>query len=124
MKAIVEIPKSIKQFISTENWVFAQSYADTWPHEYIVKTKTNSRLFIRLVQLIREYGYDDNFYDNIYTYLNIDGLIYWTMVPPQDDIGWYPVENETIINRCHPENTYQERERNGTLPIGDSPARR
>ena len=36
-------------------------------------------------------------------------MIYWTMVPPKNNPKWYPIEDETIVNRCPKENTYEER---------------
>lgn len=42
--------------------------------------------------------------------------VYWTMVPPADDPGWYPAWQETVINRCPTESTYEYRLEHGLLP--------
>jgi len=68
------------------------------------------------VRYIRQHGYKAAFYRREYTYFQQDGMVYWTMVPPEGDPKWYPVEKETIINRCPVENTYEYRLRNDTLP--------
>jgi hypothetical protein len=106
----------IRKFISQVEWVFAKTYAQTWPHHYIVKERVDESLFIKLVAHIRENGYQSLFYRTPITYFDEDGMVYWTMVPPVDDPNWYPIEDETIINRCAKENTYDARFANGTLP--------
>ena len=110
------IPDDLMSFINSVKWTNAKTYTDTWPHEYIVKKHVNKALFLKLTKFIREHGYQDSFYDNVYTYMELNKLVYWTMVPPVDDPGWYPATDETIINRCPKENTYSRRLRNNTLP--------
>jgi len=111
-----KLPDELKAFIAKVDWTYAKTYAATWPHHYIAKRKVDPVLFIKLVEHIREYGYQGSFYKTKITYFEEDGLVYWTMVPPRDDPGWYPAEEETIINRCPKENTYEYRLKNGTLP--------
>ena len=109
-------PKEVELFINTTEWIFAKTYAETWPHEYLAKEQVDEHMFLAIVRHIRQHGYMAPFYRQQYKYFKQDGLIYWTMVPPKDDPKWYPVNEETIINRCPYENTYEYRLARGTLP--------
>ncbi|MGA2586841.1 MAG: hypothetical protein ABSF88_07450 [Candidatus Aminicenantales bacterium] len=106
----------LRAFVENVDWIYAKTYAATWPHHYIVKDRVDHILFSKLVEHIRKFGYQGWFYKTKITYFEEDDLVYWTMVPPRDDPGWYPVEEENIINRCPKENTYEYRLKNGTLP--------
>ena len=101
------IPFEVKQFIEKSKWTYAKTMPD-WPHYYIVRSKVDENLFIKLVEHIRQYGYPGNFYNKSITYYEEDGLIYWTM--------GNPINETTIINRTAKENSYMERLKNGTLP--------
>jgi hypothetical protein len=98
----------MRAFIETTHWIWARTYADTWPHHYIVKDRVDEELFVRMVQHIRRFGYEGRFYRMKITYFEEDGLVYWTMGDP--------IEKTTIINRCPKESTYEYRLREGTLP--------
>lgn len=98
----------LKDFIKNSKWVFAKTYAATWPHHYIVRDRVDEALFIKLVEHIRQFGYEGRFYSKNYTYFEEDGYVYWTMGAP--------IEETTIINRCTRENTYEYRLKMGTLP--------
>ena len=106
----------IQNFVERVEWVCAKTYADTWPHHYIVKDKVDTELFHKMVLHIRQYGYWEDFYARRTKYFEQGGLIYWTMVYPDDDSRWYPPEEEDIINRCSAEDTYEKHLKNGTLP--------
>jgi len=101
-------PKELKEFIDSVDWIFAKTYATTWPHHYIVREKVDDKLFVKLVKHIREYGYEGRFYRMKITYFEEDGLVYWTMGAP--------IEETIIINRCPKESTYEYRLKQGTLP--------
>lgn len=101
-------PDEIKDFINSAQWTFAKTYADTWPHYYIVRHKVDEKLFVETVRHIRRFGYEGRFYKMKITYFDEDGLVYWTMGAPIDET--------TIINRCPKENTYEYRLKKGTLP--------
>ena len=101
-------PDEIKEFINNTQWTFAKTYADTWPHHYIVRDRVDEKLFVSTVQHIRRLGYEGQFYKMKITYFDEDGLVYWTMGAPIDET--------TIINRCPKENTYEYRLKKGTLP--------
>ncbi len=100
--------KELKDFINDSEWIFAKTYAKTWPHHYIVRDRVDENLFIKLAEHIRQYGDEGPFYKQKYIYFEEDGLVYWTMGEP--------IEETTIINRCTKENTYDYRLKMGTLP--------
>ena len=103
-------PDEIKEFVNNTQWTFAKTYADTWPHHYIVRDRVDEKLFVKTVQHIRRFGYEGRFYKKKITYFDEDELVYWTMGAP--------IEETTIINRCTKENTYEYRLKMGTLPQG------
>jgi hypothetical protein len=102
------LPDSLRRFITSCQWTFAKTYASTWPHEYIVRSRVDEELFVSFVTHIRSHGYQGCFYRKAITYFDEAGMTYWTM--------GNPVEQTTIINRCKKEQTYEERRKNGTLP--------
>jgi hypothetical protein len=101
-------PENIKHLIEATDWTFAKTYAETWPHEYILRKNVNDHLFVEFVEHIRKHGYEDWFYKKPITYFEEDGLVYWTMGAP--------LAETIIINRAMKESTYSERLKNGTLP--------
>ena len=112
-----QFPDEIKAFMKANKWIFAKTYADTWPHHYLVIDRVDNKdLFSKMAAHIRQYGYLGTFYKTPITYYEEDGMVYWTMVPPEGDPKWYPVEKENIINRCPKEDTYESRLAKGTLP--------
>ena len=102
------LPETLRSFVSSCDWTFAKTYAQTWPHEYIVRKQVDEGLFVQLVTHIRNHGYESYFYRMPITYFDEDGMVYWTMGEP--------IEETTIINRCREEDSYENRRRNGTLP--------
>lgn len=99
---------ALRRFVDEVPWTFAKSYAETWPHHYIVRRQVDGKLFAHLVEHIRRYGYEGRFYSKRMTYFEEDGLVYWTMGAP--------VDKTIIINRCPKESTYEYRLKHGTLP--------
>lgn len=98
----MEFSETLKNFIKEATWTFAKTYADTWPHEYIVQERVDNDLFLALADHIDTKGYESNFYSTKQTYFDHDGLTYWHM--------------ENIINRCPESETYRRRELEGRLP--------
>lgn len=91
MKTIQEFT----DFVRDKKWIFAKTYADRAPHEYIVKDKLSEEdklLFEEAVLFIRGKGFPAFFggYEHIYLY--DDGHYYWTMGDPVDET--------IILNRC------------------------
>lgn len=109
-------PEHLRDFVDSVEWVFAKTYARTWPHEYIVKDRVDSSIFEQIVAHIRTYGSPGAVYTRTITYYEQRGRVYWTMVPPEGDPEWYPIEQETIVNRCPKESTYEYRRSHGLLP--------
>jgi len=103
-----EFSEELKDFVNSANWTFAKTYAETWPHHYLVRDRVVEELFIKLVEHIRRFGYERPFYNKKYIYFEEDGYVYWTMGAS--------IEETTIINRCTKENTYEYRLKKGTLP--------
>jgi hypothetical protein len=99
---------TITLFIEKSSWIFAKTYAKTWPHEYIVRDQVDEALFIALVEHIRANGYVGKFYKMDITYFDEDGMVYWTMGDP--------IETTTIINRCTKEQSYEYRLAHDDLP--------
>ena len=103
-----KLPSELKGFINHSKWVFAKTYAATWPHHYIKRERVDEDLFIQMVKHIRRFGYEGRFYKKKITYFEEDGYVFWTMGAP--------IEETTIINRCIKESTYEYRLKMGTLP--------
>jgi len=104
----MSLPSELKIFVETTAWTFAKTYADTWPHEYIVRDRVEEKLFLALVRHIREHGYEGRFYRNPITYFDEDEMVYWTMGAP--------IEETSIVNRCAKEQSYEYRLKYSTLP--------
>ncbi len=98
----------LKDFINNSKWIYAKTYAATWPHHYIVRERVDENLFIKMVEHIRHFGYEGQFYKMKLIYFEEDGYVYWTM-------GAH-IEETIIVNRCTKENTYEYRLKMGTLP--------
>ncbi len=94
--------KNIKEFIENQDWIFAKTYAETWPHEYIVQEKVDNKLYLELANHIDTYGYENYFYKMKQVYFDYNGFTYWHM--------------ENIINRCVEKDTYHHRKKEGRLP--------
>ncbi len=85
-----------KQFVDDNNWIFAKTYAEWAPHEYVVKDKLdekNQALIPEVVVYIRENGFPAFFGNQEHKYLYYDRHYYWEM-------GSNP-EGTIIINRCN-----------------------
>jgi hypothetical protein len=93
---------SLKDFIADSDWIFAKTYATTWPHEYIVQEQVDNSLFLDLAKHVDTQGYKNNFYKKEVVYFEYDGYTYWHM--------------DNIINRCVIADTYHQRKIDGRLP--------
>lgn len=97
-----DLTENLNIFIKECTWTFAKTYAKTWPHEYIVQEKVDNGLYLELAEHIDKIGRKEYFYTKQMIYFNYDNHVYWHM--------------GNIINRCLPEDTYQNREKSGRLP--------
>ena len=93
---------ALKNFITNSDWIFAKTYAKTWPHEYIVQEQVDNDLFLALAEHVDSQGYKDNFYKKEVIYFDHDGYTYWHM--------------GNIINRCVVADTFHQRKIDGRLP--------
>jgi hypothetical protein len=96
------LENELKEFIKNTTWIFAKTYAQTWPHEYIVQEKVDNALFLKLADHIDKFGYEDYFYQTKQKYFEHEGHSYWHM--------------DNIINRCLNKNTYSQRKKDNRLP--------
>ena len=102
------LPTDLMGFVDNSDWIFAKTYAKTWPHEYIVRDQVDEDRFVELVSQIRDKGYPGKFYAKDITYLDCSNLVYWTMGEP--------IEETTVINRCRKEQSYEYRLAHNDLP--------
>ena len=102
---MMDLSPELSQFINEAKWTFAKTYAETWPHEYIVQEQVPQEMFIRLAKHIDFYGQKEPFYQKRMTYFYHNNHVYWHM--------------ENIINRCRPEETYSRRLEEGRLPTDE-----
>ncbi len=102
------LPDNLVKFVEESTWIFTKTYANTWPHEYIVREREDRYQFIKLVKHIRANGYQGSFYKKKITYYDESSLVYWTMGAP--------IEETTIINRCRIDQTYEYRLAHNDLP--------
>jgi len=69
--------KQLLNEISMQKWIFAKTYAQTAPHEYITR-KSNPDFFDKVCDLIDKNGYIKKWKDGKeYTYLKIGDYKYW-----------------------------------------------
>ncbi len=85
--------KKYKEWIDKQKWIFAKTYANKAPHEYIVikQGHPERKMFEEFVLFIRKHGYKEKFWNRYYTYYNIGEYKYWTMGAP--------LEQTYILNR-------------------------
>lgn len=108
-------PDDVRRFVDSTRWTFAKTYADTWPHEYVVRTDENAGMILAIARHIFEHGTDGRFYSQVRKYHHENGKVYWSMASTP--------EEATLINRCDEHQTYESRLAAGTLPGARRPAR-
>ncbi len=86
--------EELRSFISRQDWIFARTYADRAPHEYVVRHKINGtdNEFMEIADHIREYGITMYFWNRPNKYIFVDGRQYWVMGDEED--------NAIVLNRC------------------------
>ena len=86
----------LKLFIDKQDWVFAKTYANKAPHEYIVRGKINGtdEDFINVVNYIQENGIVMHYWNRPNRYIFVDRHQYWVMRDGEDD-------PTIILNRCN-----------------------
>ncbi len=88
----------MREFIEKQSWIFAKTYANKAPHEYVVRGKINGTddEFMSAVRYIQENGITMHFWGHPNKYVFIGDYYYWAM----GDGANVP----TIINRALTEN--------------------
>lgn len=72
-----------KEFLSYQDFIFAKSYADTFPHSYLQRKKCKEEdKYEDFLHLIREQGKVYHFFSKQYVYLEINGFLYWEVGRP------------------------------------------
>jgi hypothetical protein len=99
---LLEMPAELKDFVNGCQWTFAETYADSWPHAYIVRERVDLHLFNSLAHQVESRGYVASFYEIRQTFWDHSGRTYW--------------RSENIINRCLDSETYERKAREGRLP--------
>lgn len=99
---------ALRQFVAGAPWRFARTYAETWPHEYVVRNGENAAMILALAAHIVEHGVDGRFYSQVRKYHHEDGKVYWIMDARPADA--------TLVNRCDESQTFVARLVAGTLP--------
>lgn len=87
---------NITVFINKQNWIFAKTYAERAPHEYIVRGKHNGSdsEFMEMTKTIQEQGITMHFWGHPNRYLFAGDKYYWVMKDSDDDPSM-------IINRAN-----------------------
>ena len=86
----------LREFIERQSWIFAKTYADRAPHEYVVRGKIEGtdEEFMTVVNFIQEKGITMYFWNHPNKYIFVDEYQYWVMRDSEDD-------PTTILNRCN-----------------------
>lgn len=86
----------MRDFINKQSWIFAKTYANKAPHEYIVcgRTKGTDEEFMAAVNYIQENGITMLYWGHPNKYIFFDGRQYWVMRNDEND-------PTTILNRCN-----------------------
>lgn len=88
---------TIKDYLESQNWTFAKTYAAFAPHEYIVRSKVpDKEAFDKAVQFIQDYGMTMFYYSHERKYLFVGGRFYWVLWSNNDP-------TDAVINRCKPD---------------------
>ncbi len=107
------MPAELRAWVEAAKWTFAKTYAETWPHEYIVRRSENDAEIVALARHIFAHGTPGRFYTQVRPYHHEAGKVYWSM----DDTP----ESTTLVNRCDASQTYEARLAAGTLPGSSTP---
>lgn len=92
-----------KEFLNKQEFTFAKSYADTFPHTYLQRRKASDETqFEQFLQLIRKEGKVYHFFQKQYVYLEIDNFIYW-------EVG-RPIKCVQVLNKAPKETLIKNRQ--------------
>lgn len=113
---MIDFPEDVKRFIENTPWTFAKTYAERWPHEYLCRHYLeDTESFYKLVRHIRKHSFEGRFYSRPVWYFEQDGYTYWTMARKAEGEWDYLPEDTEIINRCRNDQTYEYRQKKGSI---------
>lgn len=92
---------NIEEFVEKQKWIFAKTYANKAPHEYIVRGKAEGtdEEFLQMIDYIQKKGFVMHFWGHPNRYIYQNGHFYWVMRDSDDD-------PTAIINRCVADDYY------------------
>lgn len=89
--SVISDEDRFRKFIKDSKWIFAKTFAKSFPHDYCLRENSVESEFEWAVLYIRKAGREEPFWRKVYIYLYIDGYKYWTMGSP--------VAETILINR-------------------------
>lgn len=79
--------EKIREFLNKQFWIFAKTYAQRCPHEYIIRGRCEGtdEEFMEVIKYIQKNGEPLHFFKSVNKYIYVDGYRYWTMGGFEDD---------------------------------------
>lgn len=71
----------LREHLAEHRWIYAKTMPEN-PHEYTLREDWDEDLFVRVVEYIREHGYESWYRKRRYIYLDAGEHFYWTMGAP------------------------------------------
>lgn len=97
--------KEIKDFFERQEWIFAKTFAKTFPHEYILKERLkhgDKKVFVEVIKYMRANGKKEHFFRKEFIYFYLDGKKYWDNGNSLKDtriINRVSIDNNLIRNK-------------------------
>ena len=107
-ETLAPMPEDVRRFVESTAWRFAKTYADTWPHEYMVRQPRTRPWYWPWLGISSNMGWTAASTPKSGRYHREGGKVYWSM----DDTP----EETDLINRCEEAQTWEARLAAGTLP--------
>lgn len=79
--------EEVTAFVEKQQWIFAKTYANKAPHEYIVRGKCSGTdaEFLEIAQHIQEQGVTMHYWGHPNKYFFLGDKYYWVMKDNSDD---------------------------------------
>ena len=86
----------VREFINKQTWIYAKTYANKAPHEYIVRGRISGtdEEFLAVIDYIQENGIIMHYWGHPNRYIFLDRQQYWVMRNDEND-------PTAILNRCN-----------------------
>ena len=87
--------EQMKSFVDRQRWIFAKTYADRAPHEYMLLKELDGdkEEYYDFVRTVLEKGIVMKFWHKENRYVYLDNHMYWVMDPDPEKV--------ILINRCN-----------------------